>query len=450
MSTPDALIAERALVGSCLLRGAPVVDILAECGISADDFQHNGVRNVAAAVLSLAAQDATLDAVTVAEELRRTDKLDSIEGGESFVWGLTEDVPSTQHARAYAETVRTASQRRGLLVLAAKVAKETKEGTDPAEVVASLETELVKLASTGRTIPISHVKELLGAATSALVARKEQGREISGLPLGLHDLDLLAGGIEPTDLAILAGRPSAGKTSVSTCIVTNVARSTGPALFISCESAQTEIVDRLLIADGRLNGTNYKRGNLNATEWVSVTSTASRLAGSPIYLCDPSTPTIGEIRAVCRRFVSECQARNEEPALIVIDYLQLVRGSRESRRQSREQEVAEVSRGLKAIAKALRVPVLALAQLNRKCEDRGDKVPQLGDLRESGQIEADADRVMAVHREELYKKDTDRKGVADILVMKNRNGRNGGVEVAFLADSMAFVDKANASAGGYA
>jgi replicative DNA helicase len=265
-----------------------------------------------------------------------------------------------------------------------------------------------------------------------LYERKEM---VTGIPTGFKDLDRLTAGLQPSDLIVIAGRPSMGKTALALNITANAAFSGVGAAIFSLEMSKEQLAMRMLCSEARVNNARVRSGYLSGQDFPKLAQAASRLHESPIFIDDTPAISVLELRAKTRRLVRD---RSKKVALLVVDYLQLMRGMGAA--QNREQEIAEISRSLKALAKELHIPVIALSQLNRRVEDRGEKKPMMADLRESGAIEQDADVIAFIYRDEVYNKNSNDKGIAEIIVAKQRNGPIDTVRLAFLSDIMRFED----------
>ncbi len=412
--------------------------VASEIGLQADDFYHPAHKMILEAALKLEASDQPVDTITVASELRLREQLRRIEGQETYLSGLLDDIPSVEHAGHYAKLIKEASSLRRLILACGEIAAGAYgDPGDVADFLDNAEKTVFELGQTSHRGSYVAAKSLLKGAISTILERKNAGRTVTGVSTGFEALDKITSGLQPGDLDVIAARPSMGKTSFALSIAQNAALlGEVPVLVFSLEMTQKQLIERMLCSEARLDTTKLRSGFLQGNDFINLTKAASRLHEAPIYLDESSAPSILEIRAKARRFASDPEVKRKKgeiPGMIVVDYIQLVRGTGGGREESREREVAEVSRGLKAIAKELGMPVVALSQLNRALEKREDKRPLLSDLRESGAIEQDADLIAFIYRDEFYRKDkSDKQGIAEIIVGKNRNGATDTIELAFL------------------
>ena len=435
---PHNLGAERALLGAVLLRGKGALMVASEIGLSPDDLYHPAHKMILEAALRLEALDKPVDTITVASELRVKEQLRRIEGQEAYLSGLLDDIPSVEHAGHYARLIKEASSLRRLILACGELAAGAYgDPGDVADFLDNAEKQIFELGQTSHRGSYIAVNRLLKDTVKTVLERKNAGKSVTGVATGFRDLDEMTSGLQPGDLDVIAARPSMGKTSFALSIAQNAALlNQVPVLVFSLEMTQKQLIERMLCSEARIDMTKLRSGFLGSHEWINLTKAASRLHEAPIFLDESSAPTILEIRAKARRFASDPEVprrKGEIPGMIVVDYIQLVRGTGGGREESREREVAEVSRGLKAIAKELGMPVVALSQLNRALEKREDKRPLLSDLRESGAIEQDADLISFIYRDEFYRKDkSDKQGIAEIIIGKNRNGPTDTIELSFL------------------
>jgi replicative DNA helicase len=422
---PHNLEAEESLLGAMLLsRDAVAVGL--EKG-SAEYFYKPAHGHVFAAVAALSARGQAIDAVTVAEELRRADLLDSI-GGSATLIDLQAGTPSTSNAGMYAMIVYEHHMLRRLIGVAGEIADlgyslpdDVTRAMDRAE---QLVFDVAQGRSTDTLVPLH---DLLGESLDRLEELYNRGDSITGVPTGFFDLDDQLNGLQKGALYIVGARPAMGKSAFALNIAAHVGIKVGkPAMIFSLEMSHLELTQRLLCADAKVDSKRMRNGRLDGADWPKITAAISRMADTPIYIDDNAGLTVMEIRSKARRLKS----RLGDIGVIVIDYLQLMTGR--SGAESRQVEVSEISRSLKVLARELEVPVIALSQLSRGLEQRQDKRPMMSDLRESGSLEQDADVVMFLYRDDYYNQDSPDKGLAEVIVAKNRSGSVGSSKLVFL------------------
>ncbi len=403
--------------------------------VAEQDFYRQEHRLVFRAVSALAERNDPFDAVTVSEWLERNDELDDA-GGMSYLASLATDTPSAANIRAYADIVRERAMMRQLITIGARISESAfaPDGRSASELVEDAERQVYEIAERGtraRRI-FEPLKDLLSRAVERIDELFHSDSHITGVPTGFTKFDDMTGGLQPGDLVIVAGRPSMGKTALCTNIAEHAAI-TGkvPTAIFSMEMPSEQLAMRLISNLGRVNQSKIRTGRFADEDWPRISSAVSILSEAPIFIDDSPGLTPTELRARARRL-----KREHGLGLVIVDYLQLMQvpGTKENRAT----EISEISRGLKGLAKELHVPVIALSQLNRSVEQRNDKRPVMSDLRESGAIEQDADVIVFIYREEVYDKDTRRKGIADIIIGKQRNGPIGEVQLTFLGEYTRF------------
>lgn len=430
---PHSIEAEQAVLGGLMLDNASwdqIADRVAE-----PDFYRQEHRLVFRAVAALAERNDPFDAVTVSEWLERNDELDDA-GGMSYLASLATDTPSAANIRAYADIVRERAMMRQLITIGGRIAESAfaPDGRSASELVEDAERQVYEIAERGtraRRI-FEPLKDLLSRAVERIDELFHSDTHITGVPTGFTHFDDMTGGLQPGDLIVVAGRPSMGKTALCTNIAEHAAiKGKVPTAIFSMEMPSEQLAMRLISNLGRVNQSKIRTGRFADEDWPRISSAVSILSEAPIYIDDSPSLTPTELRARARRL-----KREHGLGLIIVDYLQLMQvpGTKENRAT----EISEISRGLKGLAKELHVPVIALSQLNRAVEQRNDKRPVMSDLRESGAIEQDADVIVFIYREEVYDKDTRRKGVADIIIGKQRNGPIGEVQLTFLGEYTRF------------
>ncbi len=420
--------AERSVLGAMLMDKDAVINV---AGILRPDYFYELKHQlIYRAILDLFEEGMPIDIVTVSDRLKGSRNLKKI-GGRAYLTELVGFVPTSAHAEEYAIIVRGNALRRNLISSAGRITELSfNEEIKIQDVVDQSEQLLFGVAQQGITSNFIHIKDLLKEAYER--AEKADGKDNAlGVSTGFKELDRLLGGFQKSDLIILAARPSVGKTSLSLDFL----RTAGVyekkrVLYFSLEMGNTQIIDRLVGMQANIPFWEIRTGNLNDEKFMKLADAMGELSEAEIYIDDKPGQSINEIRTKARRMALE---RGVD--IIFVDYLQLLHADS---REGRTQEVSQISQGLKNIARELEVPVIALSQLSRAIESRQNRRPQLSDLRESGSIEQDADVVMFIDREETYNPDTDRKGVADLLVSKHRNGPTGTIELAWVAEIASF------------
>lgn len=434
---PQNLEAEQCVLGSILLQQGTLsksVEILKE-----DDFYRDAHKTIYSAMLSLFDRGEPQDLITVTNILKDSNKLDEI-GGPSYLASLTDIVPVAANIIYYAKIVREKSVLRKLIQTSTEIASRCYEEQDDIDglldEVEQTVFEISQSKSDQAFQPITSIITKTFKSVEKLFERKEL---ITGVPTGYHDFDKMTAGLQPSDLIIVAGRPSMGKTALAMNIVQNTAinHQTSVGVF-SLEMSKEQLGMRMLCSASRVDAHRLRTGFLKDHDWPKLTKAAGTLSEASIFIDDTPALSVLEMRAKARRLKTE-----HNLGLIVVDYLQLMRGRSSAER--REQEISEISRSLKAMAKELHVPVIALSQLNRSLENRPNKRPQLSDLRESGAIEQDADLICFIYRDEVYNKaeDNPKRGIAEVIIGKQRNGPTGTVELSFIDRFTSFENLAH-------
>jgi len=427
---PHNLDAEASILGGILLRN----EVLSQLDtLEVDDFYDPRHKVVFAAVRALEQVAKPIDVVTLEAEIDKSGKLEAI-GGIAFLGELALRVPTPDNVLHYAEIVTDKHAARKLMLAAADISdKGYGDHGDIRDYLDEAEARIFEVTQRRDKSGPEPLKQLIKKVFSSLDERFSSPDGITGVPTGFADLDQKTAGLQPTELIILAARPAMGKTSFAMSLAQNAAISGGwPCLVFSLEMSSTQLAERLLCSEARVDSSALRRGQLQRQDMTNLTYAANTLSKAPILIDDTPALSIREVRARARRFRSNRELFGDrKTGLIVIDYLQLMRGSSTSRQSSREQEISEISRGLKSLAKELHCPVLALSQLNRSLENRTDKRPQLSDLRESGAIEQDADVILFIYRDVVYNKDAENPHIAEVIIGKNRHGATGTVETHF-------------------
>jgi replicative DNA helicase len=433
---PQNLEAEQSVLGAVLLDNAVlprVIEIL-----QPEDFHRGPHRRIFAAMTELFERDESIDLITLRERLEQKNLLDEV-GGAVYLASLVDQVPTAANVAYHARIVREKAVLRGLISVSTEIAALSYEGSRDVEQILDEAVRRVFLLSE-RSVRAGFVpmREVLKDSFKVIEKLYEKKDHVTGVASGFTDLDQLTCGFQPSDLVIIAGRPSMGKTA----FVLNIAEHVGieartPVAIFSLEMSREQLVMRMLSSVSGVDGNRLRRGFLSREDWPLLSRAAGKLAEAPIFIDDSAACTVLEIRAKSRRLKAD-----HGLSLVIIDYLQLIRGR--DRSESRQQEISEISRSLKSLAKELKVPVVALSQLSRAVESRGgDKRPQLSDLRESGAIEQDADVVAFIFREDMYREDADQQqGVAEVIVRKQRNGPTATVKLAFRKECTRFANLA--------
>jgi len=438
INQPNNTDAEASLLGAILIDPESLVKIADN--LSTEDFYDPKHRRIYQAVTDLYSENSAIDVLTIADKLKNNDDLDTV-GGPSYLTELTNYVPTASHIEQYAEIVAQKALRRRLITVSKEMTElSMDESKKLSELVEEAETRLFEVSQKHTKQNIISLEEVLATSFDRLDELHKDKGQIRGLPTGYKDLDNILAGFQKSDLVVLAARPSMGKTALALNFAHNIAvQSAEPVLMFSLEMSKEQLVDRLLSMESGVDAWALRTGNLSDNDFEKIAQAMGTLSEAQIYIDDSPGITISDLRTKARR-----EAHKRQLGLIVVDYLQLMSGgSRFGGDGNRVQEISEISRGLKGVARELNVPILALSQLSRSVENRHPQIPQLADLRESGSIEQDADVVAFIYREDYYNPDTERKKITDILIKKHRNGPTGGVELYFDNEKQRFrpIDK---------
>ncbi|MBW1812768.1 MAG: replicative DNA helicase [Deltaproteobacteria bacterium] len=429
---PQNLEAEESILSAILLDNSSLVDVLDI--LRADDFYRSAHQTIFSAVIDLFSKNEPIDLITLSNILRKQKKLDEI-GGATYLAKLVDTVPLAVNAQHYAKIVHEKAYLRRLIEKANEITKRCFEDSEDVDEVIDFAERSIFEISGDKIGPSFHsISQIIEKSIDTLEKRQRNKSLVTGVPTGFKKLDTDTSGLQKSDLIIIAARPGMGKTAFALNIARNAAiESNIPVSVFSLEMSKEQLAMRLLSSEAKVNSTRIRGGFLNQDDWHQINNAAGRLYEAPIYIDDSPSLTALELRAKARRMKME-----KDIGIIIIDYLQLmkIRGMAERR----DLEISEISRSLKALAKELDIPVVALSQLNRKLEERSDKRPQLSDLRESGALEQDSDVVMFIYRDDEYNKDESnpKKGTAEILLKKQRNGPTGMSTLTFLADCTCF------------
>jgi replicative DNA helicase len=440
---PQNSEAEASLLGSILIDSDAIVRIAD--AINVVDFYEERHQRIYEAIKKLYEKHSPIDVLTLSNQLKEDGMLDVV-GGAAYLTELTNYVPTAAHVEHYAEIVSQKAIRRRLIKASQDMVglgfDETKSVQD---LIEEAESQLFQVSQQHVKQDISSIEDILAESFERLDELHKDKGKIRGVPTGFRDLDNILAGLQRSDLIIVAARPSMGKTALSLNLAHNIAtKSEQPVLVFSLEMSKEQLVDRMLSMESGVDAWNIRTGNLSDADFERIGQAMGALSEAPIYIDDSPGITVSDLRTKARR-----EQHQRQLGLILVDYLQLMSGgSRFGGDGNRVQEISEISRGLKAIARELNVPVIALSQLSRSVESRSPQIPQLADLRESGSIEQDADVVAFIYREDYYNPDTDRKNITDILIKKHRNGPTGNIELYFDKERQRFksLDKRQASA----
>jgi replicative DNA helicase len=441
---PHSVEAEQAVLGGLMLDNAAWEQVADR--ISEEDYYRTDHRLIFRAMSELSNQDKPFDAVTLSEWLQTRGQLEQA-GGLAYLATLVRDTPTADNVKAYADIVRERSVLRQLIRVGGSLAEAAyrPEGRSTVELVDFAERSVFEIAERGDRMRRSYVpiSQLMSKAMDRLDTLLHADSHITGVATGLAKFDEMTAGLQPGDLVIVAGRPSMGKTSFAMNIAENAAiGGQVPTAIFSMEMSGEQLAMRMISSLGRIDQQKVRTGKLDDTDWKRVSSAISLMSRAPVFIDDTGGLAPTELRARARRL-----KRDHNLGLLVVDYLQLMQvpGTRENRAT----EISEICRSLKSLARELKVPVIALSQLNRSLEQRDDKRPIMSDLRESGSIEQDADLIVFIYRDEVYNKDTEDKGVAEIIIGKQRNGPTGTVRSTFLGQFTRFENYASEDGGGF-
>jgi replicative DNA helicase len=447
-STPPSNVdAEASLLGAILIDADAIVKI-ADI-IRTEDFYDQRHARIYEALLALYEKRAAIDVLTLADQLKGTGFLDMV-GGPAYLTELTNYVPTAAHVEQYADIVAQKALRRRLIAASSDMALLGQdESKSLKELIEEAETRLFQVSQQHIKQTVVSLENILAESFERLDDLHKDKGKLRGIPTGYKDLDTMLAGLQRSDLFILAARPSMGKTAFMLNLAHKIAtQSKEPVLIFSLEMSKEQLVDRILAMESGVDAWALRTGNLTDTDFERIGEAMGVLSEAPIYIDDTPGITVADLRTKARR-----EAHHRKPGLIIVDYLQLMSGGhRFSSESNRVQEISEISRGLKGIARELDVPIMAGSQLSRSVESRPDKIPQLSDLRESGSIEQDADIVAFLYREDYYNPETERKNILEVLIKKHRNGPTGGVELYFDRDKQRIrsLDTGRASADPFA
>jgi len=430
---PHNTEAEQSVIGSMLLDKESIPKVIEH--INPDSFYHEIHKTIYVAIISLYEENDPIDFVSLTGLLRKQKKLKSI-GGSTYITDILDVVPTAANVEYYAKIVEEMAILRNLITAGSQIVSFAFSSEENVEnVLEDSERLIFDIAKNRNKQAFISLKDVLLPVMTKIEENYDNNNLVTGVPTGFSDIDHMTFGLQQSDLIILAARPSMGKTSFALNIAANTAiRENIPTAIFSLEMAKEQIAQRLLCSESRIESYQLKSAGLKEHEWKSLTRSLGKLSEAPIFIDDTASLTTLEIKAKARRLCLE-----QNLGLIIIDYLQLINSA--GKKENRTQEISEIARSLKALARELNVPVIALSQLSRSIEQRIDKTPRLSDLRESGEIEQTADIVMFIHREEYYEETAENTNLANIIIAKHRNGPTGKVELIFKKEITRFVNK---------
>ena len=431
---PNDVDAEQAVIGSMLTDKDAVIaaiEVLKE-----EDFYREDNKTIYSAILNLYNRSEPIDIITLKSELTAMGMFDKI-GGFEYIVGLPEKVPTTANVEKYINIVKEKSELRRLIKTANEIIEQ---GYDPTEniddIMNNAEKKIFNIMQDKDQKGYSPIKDVLVDTFTELEQLYNRKQHVTGVPTGFIDLDYKTAGLHNSDLVLIAARPAMGKSAFALNLATNAAvKANVPVVLFSLEMSKEQMVNRILCSEAMVDSNKVRTGKIDDEDWIKLANTMGELSEAPIYIDDTPGISINEIRAKCRKLKLE-----KNIGMVVIDYLQLVQGSSKRSQGSREQEISEISRSLKILAKEINVPVIALSQLSRAPEQRPDHRPMLSDLRESGAIEQDADIVMFLYRDDYYNEDSEDKGLAEVILAKHRAGSTGTVKLVWLGNYTKFAN----------
>jgi replicative DNA helicase len=447
---PHNLEAERSALGGVLVKPSAFDEMATT--LTADDFLLPAHREIFEAMLELDKRRTPIDVISLGDELKNRGALARLENGPAYLIELANSVPTAENIAHYARLVQEKATLRRLIAACAEIqSRAYGEFGDYEQFLDDAERMVFQVAQKNRRENARPIGELMSEVLETIDARARESKAVTGVPTGFTKLDEITAGLQPENLIIVAARPGVGKTSWALNVASHAALNHNiPILIFSLEMSKHELIERLLAGEARIDSNRMRRGMIEYSEWKNkIYPAGNRISQAPILIDDSPGVNILELRAKARRFRSDPryfpptkEGTSQPHGLVVIDYLQLAHGLGGRKDDSREREIAEISRGLKGLAKELHVPIIAVSQLNRSVEKREDKTPQLSDLRESGAIEQDADIILFIHRDEMYNPDPTGRGKALLKIGKNRAGPTGEVDLTFIREYTRFENYA--------
>ncbi|MBQ7496464.1 MAG: replicative DNA helicase [Selenomonas sp.] len=431
---PQNIEAEKAVLGAMLIKKDAIIEV--QEILRPEDFYREAHKVAYEAMLKLTDNEEAVDIVTLTEELRKEEQLERV-GGVRFVTDIANTVPTAANISYHAKIVKEKAELRRLIDAATAIAAAAYEDTDEvANIMDEAEKRILAVAAGQSTDGFEPMKAILLRTFERINDLYDSKGNITGISTGFKDLDHLTSGLQPSDLVLVAARPSMGKTAFTLNMASYIGlHNLGTVAFFSLEMSKEQLMQRMLCSEGGIDAQRLRTGQLDDDEWTRLVETANRLNSAPIYIDDTAGITVMEMRSKARRLKAE-----HGLSVIFIDYLQLMQGRASKNSDNRQQEISEISRSLKALARELNVPVIALSQLSRSVESRQVKRPMLSDLRESGSLEQDADIVMFLYREDYYDKDTEAKNITEVIIAKHRNGPVDTIKLFFQKEFTKFRD----------
>ncbi|WP_458785238.1 replicative DNA helicase [Vallitalea sediminicola] len=434
---PYSLEAEQSVIGSMILDREAIAT--GTESLMPEDFYQPDLQVIFEAIIDLYNKNKAIDLVTLENKLKDEGVLDQI-GGINYLSKLAMAVPTSAHIKNYAQIVKEKSVLRRLIKTSREIIDESYDGKNKLEdILNGAEERIFNIMQDRRTEEFSSIKDLVVPTLNKIeTIHKNQGK-VTGIPTGFLDLDYKTAGLQPSDFVLIAARPSMGKTAIALNMAQHAAiKENASTAIFSLEMSKEQLVNRLLCSEAMVDAQKVRTGELEDEDWAKIASGSSVLSNAPIYIDDTPGITVSEMKAKCRKLKLE-----KGLDLILIDYLQLMSGN--GRTESRQQEISEISRSLKALAREMEAPVVALSQLSRACESRADHRPMLSDLRESGAIEQDADVVMFLYRDEYYNPETEAKNQGELIIAKQRNGPTGTIHLVWMGQYTKFASMDNKS-----
>ncbi|MGB2706503.1 MAG: replicative DNA helicase [Candidatus Omnitrophota bacterium] len=433
---PQSNEAEIAVLGSMLLDKEAInraIELLDE-----NSFYKAAHKRIYSTIINLYDKNKAIDIVTLGEELKKKGALDEI-GGSTYISSIASSIPTSANMEHYARIVREKAILRNLISTATQIVSESYDNiTTIDELLDKAERMIFDITTNKVEAKCTSIKDIIKSSIETIDNLYQRKENITGIATGFHDFDVMTAGLQKSDLVIIAGRPSMGKSALVSCIAEHIGVvEKKPIAFFSLEMSKEQLVQRMLCSHARVDSHKVRTGFLSQSDWPKLVNAAGKLSASPIFIDDTPSISALELRAKARRLKAQ-----HDIGLIILDYLQLMQGTRGI--ENRQQEISEISRSLKALARELKLPLIAVSQLSRAVEQRADRRPQLSDLRESGAIEQDADVVVLLLREEYYNPTEENKGIAEVIIAKQRNGPVGTLKLAFVSEHTRFEDLARA------
>lgn len=431
---PQNIEAEAAVLGSMLLEKEAIgraIEIIDE-----NVFYKEANRIIYSAIIRLYDANKAVDTVTLIEELKKQNSLDDT-GGPAYVAGLTAAIPTSANLEYYAKIVKEKAILRNLISTASQIVSESYDASSNADALLDKAERMIFDISSSKVEPKSFlIKEVIKDSIEAIDNLYQRKEHITGLATGFHEFDTITAGLHPSDFIVIAGRPAMGKSALVGCMAEHIGIvEKKPVVFFSLEMSKEQLVQRMLCSHARVDSHKVRTGFLSQSDWPRLVNAAGKLSEAPIFIDDSPGISILELRAKARRMKAQ-----HDVQIVILDYLQLMKGP--ANVDNRQQEISEISRSIKALARELSVPIIAVSQLSRAVEQRADRRPQLSDLRESGAIEQDADLVILLLREEYYNPTDENRGIAEAIIAKQRNGPVGAVKLAFISEFARFENLA--------